>query len=145
MCSHIVNSAISRQNNGTLMIPTKPSRWLTEKVVHTTDKYKDEFMDGCIQEEAEMRVGGAERLKQAVSSGRVKRITNPEDKGAELYCFPKIKVGRQETYSHARNAEGSQEITTDHFNELKDAVINNQWQLSDCTANMLEDRDNNCK
>jgi len=84
-------------------------------------------LTGVIKEEAEQKVGGAERLRAAVEEGRVKKGVH---KGMELYYFPSVELAESWKMEEKGRASKSKKTTAAGYEALSSLVGEMGWAIT---------------
>lgn len=83
-------------------------------------------MSGIIREEAEVRVGGAQRLEQAIASGT---ILQREHKGQVLFFFPSVRLGQKQLAGSTQKLERSKRTTEEGHANTQTLMRNLGWVI----------------
>ncbi len=82
---------------------------------------------GVILEEAEQRVGGRERLLQALQAGRCIRGTH---NNMDVYFFPQVKVGKMEEITATAEVHKTKDTTEHAADDIMGALDEMEWAIA---------------
>ena len=83
-------------------------------------------MSGIIREEAEVRVGGCQRLEQAIANGTV---LQREHKGQVLFFFPSVRLGQKQLACSTQKLERSKRTTEEGHASTQALMRNLGWVI----------------
>jgi hypothetical protein len=125
--TRVIAEALKRDKQGKI-VTTTDTPFFHEHKARMEKRYMNKFSAGCIREEAETKVGGSLALLSAVQEGRVKIA---KEDGLELYFFPNVQMGKEESFTASQGIESGKSTTGRAGKELGDLVDSLGWTLDD--------------
>ena len=114
-----IHDAVSMGENGRLNVQTMEKFKMIEAVEKAKAKESLIASESCIQEVAELKCGGVERLKAAIARGAVRvHLQN----GVEMFSFPSVGVKMSEVVKRAVTSEADTPITSEMHHEFADLL-----------------------